>query len=111
MSKSEDEDEGGRRKDEGMRRVYRHANPEWVLAAQQACLKNARTRRTLTADHVMADIPKTIFIHDRRALGHVMRKAAMEGWIIKSVVPQVTCARPSCHRAPIQVWDSLIFGT
>ena len=44
-----------------------------------------------------------------RALGPVMQRAAKAGWIEKSLKPNRSCARPTNHLRPLQVWDSLIY--
>ena len=60
------------------------------------------------ADDVMALIPPSLTTHEKRALGGIMRGAAVAG-VIERTDRVVLCTRPNCHRAPITVWKSLMF--
>jgi hypothetical protein len=92
----------------GMSRSYQHADPMWKAAAARAVVAAARRQPTLTADDVMALIPPSLTTHEKRALGGIMRGAAVAG-VIERTDRTVLCTRANCHRAPITVWKSLMF--
>jgi len=104
-------DEGEEGKSVGMARAINHANPAWVLAASKAVVAAAREKRTLTTDDVVTRIDANTTTHELRALGPVMRRAAIDGVIEKALQLPIKCAtRPSNHRRPLTVWKSLIFN-
>ena len=103
-------DDGSAGKKKGMGDADRAANPAWKAAADLAVLRTAHECRTLTRDDVEARMPAGVKTHENRAWGAVMLRAARDGLIVKSALPHVNCTRPSRHRAPLQVWDSLIYG-
>jgi hypothetical protein len=96
-------------KQSSMAQVDDAANPIWKEAAYDAVVSVASEQPTLNADHVLARIPDNIRTHELRALGPIMRRAARDNIIIKSLRPWVFSARRSRHAAPLQVWDSLIY--
>lgn len=106
---STEEEEGKAGKAEGMGRAERHANPAWMLAAEQAVLEAARELSTITADDVMRRIPPDVDTHEKRALGPVMMKAAKAGIIEKAIALPRNSTRPNQHSAPITVWKSNVY--
>ena len=96
-------------KDDGMRRVDAHANEAWKMAADIATVTAALALPKLTADDVHKRINPNVYTHDLRALGPVMKRAARNGWIEKAPEPGRETMRPSSHRRPLQVWNSLIY--
>ena len=90
---------------------YRRAKVEWKQIANRAVFYLAKTSRQFTS----ADIDLAMMKHypeqktyDKRALGHVLRAAAGEGYITRTeqFIPD---PRPNCHQNPIRVWKSLIY--
>lgn len=97
-------------KQDGMSRVDKNANAEWVLAADEAIINLARACDTLTADDVWR-VPAVAArrTHDPRALGPRMQAAAKAGHIRKGGT--VLSTRAERHEAPIQVWVSCLRKT
>jgi hypothetical protein len=93
----------------GMARVYRAANPAWVLAVNSAILKAANTKPYINADDIYPLIPPGVTTHDNKALGPLMRKAAFDG-IIRKASWVEKCMRPVRHAADLQMWQSLVYG-
>ena len=87
--------------------VTEHAGSVWQRAALEAVREAAETHDVLTVEDVAwPDDPP---IYDPRARGGVMRLAAREGWI-HSTQQYRPSHRPSTHRRPLLVWESLLHG-
>ena len=100
--------DGEARKADGMARAYDNANRDWKAAAAATVRDLARVKATFTADDVWAQLDALGFAtREHRAMGAVMRAAAMDGWIVKTdrVVPTT---RPCANRRPVAVWQSLL---
>lgn len=96
-------------KEEAMRRVDDHADPDWRPFMMGIITETARTKRRFSTDDVLKLArerhgPET---HELRALGPLMASAARCQLIRKDGFE--ICQRPSRHCAPIQMWRSLIF--
>ena len=95
-------------KADGMARAWDNANTSWKAAATAIVRHLAETKREFTADDVWAELDLLGFTtREHRAMGAVMRAAAMDNLILKTdrVVPTT---RPSANRRPVAVWSSLI---
>jgi hypothetical protein len=99
--------EGERLKRLGMARVERHADPEWLKAADE-CVKLVAG---LGADFTTDDVYELMEIrypfvstHDDRAMGPVIKNVAKQGWIEKAPVMPVKSRRRTLHASPITVW-------
>lgn len=95
-------------KKEGMSAAERAADLAWRRRAQKAILKVARAKMRFTAD----DVWKTGLDRPRepRALGPEMNSAEISGIIVSTDDFKLT-HQASRHRAPVRVWQSLVFGT
>ena len=102
------DDDGRIGKAAGMAAAEEHANPHWRVAAEHAVRLAAQQCSQLTTNDVLDRMDPEARTHEPRAWGPVMLQAARAGLIKKALVPPVYCNRPSRHRAPLQVWDSLI---
>jgi hypothetical protein len=96
-------------KDDGMRRAEEHANAAWRTAAYLAIYRAASELAYFTSDDVMTRIMSNAWTHELRALGPLMRKAAIHGWIEKAPVPARNSVRASLHCSPRTVWKSMIY--
>jgi hypothetical protein len=96
-------------KEGGMRRADEHANAAWKDAIDIAIIQTAIALRELTTDDVLKRVTNNVWTHEMRALGPRMAQAARNKLIVKSNKPAVMTARPSNHRRPLQVWESLIY--
>jgi hypothetical protein len=98
-----DQAQGAR--DEALRRVDEHADPEWKDVAYDAVVLTARNFREFISDDVwkVSDLPST---REDRALGPVFLKASRAGLIAKT-----DRVRPSVrsHLSGKPVWRSLIY--
>jgi hypothetical protein len=101
--------DGEQLKQKGMQRVYGNASLAWKLEADKAALLAARELELLTSDDVYDRISSQVFVHDGRAMGHVMTNAAKREWIVKSNLPGRPSRRPSLHKSPRTVWRSLVY--
>lgn len=88
---------------EGMRRVERHADPEWKHRAYAAGVYLSRNRDEFTADDFWALVEKP---REPRALGPVLRRLVKDGHceatgeIRRSLIPVH-------HRAPVRVYRAV----
>lgn len=100
--------QGEANKADGMDRAWNNANTSWKAAAVAIVRHLATTKSEFTADEVWAELDSLGFsTAEHRAMGAVMRQAAVDGLIIKTdrVVPTT---RPSANRRPVAVWRSQI---
>lgn len=96
---------------EGIQRAEKHADDEWFLFALAALLRTARRKKTLTADDVaetMANIPDPPTTHEKRAMGAVMKRGSILGWIEPTDL-FIKTRRGNQHCCPKQVWRSLTY--
>lgn len=99
--------DGEANKADGMTRAWNNANTAWRDAACSIVRNLAVTCREFTSDHVWAELDALGFrTQEHRAMGAVMRAAALDGLIVKTdrVVPT---NRPCANRRPVAVWRSL----
>lgn len=94
---------------EGMERSYAAAPEEWKAAAMEAIFTAACDLPELTADDVWKCFPKGYQISNGSALGHAMRAAKKEGWIVNTGEHRLG-TRPEMHCKPVPIWRSLIHG-
>jgi hypothetical protein len=82
------------------------ANPEWKAEALEAIYEIASTKPEFTTDEVWVRL--TTKTPENRAMGAVMRIAVSQGYIVPSArfTPSL---RPSQHRRPLRVWESVIY--
>lgn len=100
--------EGEANKTDGMARAWDNANSAWKNAALDVVHQLATAKEEFTSDHVWAQLDSLGHsTREHRAMGAVMRQAALDGLIAKTdrVVPTL---RPCANRRPIAVWRSLI---
>lgn len=100
--------QGEANKADGMERAWNHANTNWKAAAIAVVRYLATCKSEFTADEVWAELDSLGFTTgEHRAMGAVMRQAAVDDLIVKTdrVVPTT---RPSANRRPVAVWRSLI---
>lgn len=99
-------------KAEGMDRVERGANQEWLAAMGGFLEEVARTMRWFTSDDVWARAIASgmqLVTRDNRAFGSVMRDAAKAGICRKAGRPAINSQRRTLHASPRTVWESLIY--
>jgi hypothetical protein len=94
-------------KADGMRRVEENADDRWKNAALVAVYRAAYELDLLTSDDVWERLPAEVETHENRAMGPVMRNACRLQWITPTEV-HIKGRRASRHRAPLQVWKSLL---
>lgn len=92
-------------RDQAVKQVERHADPEWLLAARRAVAELAHTRTEFISDDVWTLIEKP---SEARALGPVMLWAQREGLIAPTDRVRQS-AQPKCHAMPRRVWRSLAY--
>lgn len=100
--------QGEANKADGMERAWNHANTNWKAAAIAVVRHLATTKSEFTADEVWAELDSMGFTTgEHRAMGAVMRQAAVDELIVKTdrVVPTT---RPSANRRPVAIWRSLL---
>jgi hypothetical protein len=100
--------QGEANKADGMARAWGAANNNWKAAACAIVKHLAATRGEFTADEVWAQLDQLGFsTREHRAMGAVMRAAAMDGLIVKTdrVTPT---SRPCANRRPVAIWLSLL---
>lgn len=95
-------------RDEALARVHDHANEEWKTTALQAICDLALKQTELTTDDVWLALSKhDCATHEPRALGSVMRQAAVLG-IIKRTDTTRRSIRTARHRGDVRVWRCLL---
>lgn len=100
--------QGEANKADGMDRAWNNANTSWKAAATAIVRHLASTKSEFTADEVWAELDSLGFTtREHRAMGAVMRQAAVDELIVKTdrVVPTT---RPTANRRPVAIWRSLI---
>jgi hypothetical protein len=96
-------------RDEAIATVDEHAEEIWKLAALDVVYELARERDYFTTDAVWYLLDKRGIDppHEERALGAVMRKAQIRGWI-ESTDRTKKSVRRRCHARDLRVWHGLI---
>lgn len=89
----------------GMAQAYANAPGEWISEAHAVVERLACTLPEFTADDVWRMLWQP---PEGRALGPVIRIAALNGLIEKSG-RQVNSARPKLHASPLTVWRSRVY--
>lgn len=93
---------------DALQRVAAHADQDWTHTAYLCVVRVAREHDEFTTDHVLAELANyPVSTHEPRALGPVMMRAARDS-IIATTGRFVKSAAVSRHRAPKQVWKSLL---
>ncbi len=87
--------------------VGRHANSDWIAAAEFYGRLVARSHPTLTSLDVIDRIPAYFSTSEPRALGAVMRSLARAG-VIKRTDSFVQSNLRRNHNRPVRVWRSLV---
>lgn len=93
-------------RDEALKQVEEHAEPEWKDVALRAVRATALVMELFTVDDVWR-IGQLDPTRENRAMGAVMRNAAAAGWIENTHTTRPSSLRS--HLAPRTVWRSLIF--
>jgi hypothetical protein len=88
-----------------MRSVERNAGRAWSNHVLDVTRRVATTSAELTVDDITPHIAEPV--HDTRALGPVMRRAARLGYI-RPTGQYRTSERPETHSRPLRVWASCI---
>lgn len=95
-------------RDAAMDSVDSNANEAWKTAALQAVKRCAMHRIKFTVDDVWEFFPDGApGVHDRRAMGPVMRRAASENWI-EATGEYRPSTQVTGNAGPRRVWKSLI---
>ena len=94
-------------RDDALRQVTDHADPEWFYHALHVIWCLAIARDDFTTDDVWAEIGHAHSTHEPRALGAVMKRAASLGYV-EATDRYRPSARAACHARPVRVWASLI---
>jgi hypothetical protein len=89
--------------------VENNASTQWMDHAVRAIRTAARIHPVLTVDEVHAHLSEPV--HDMRALGAAMRRAAREHVIERCPGEYRVSLRSETHRRPLAVWKSRIFGS
>ena len=86
-------------------KVERHADPAWLQMADFAVQQLCRTEAEFTTDDVWEWLDRNTHLrpHEPRAMGAVMRKAAVVG-LIEATQRYVQSRRDECHGRPVAVW-------
>ena len=100
---------GATLRDEGIRRVERHASDDFKAAAVQAIRDLARRKSHFTVDEVWTVRDAWPATPDKRAMGAVMRQAVLDG-LLEATQTFIPTTQPACHRRPIRQWRSLVFS-
>ena len=99
--------QGEANKADGMARSWDAANSDWKAAATAVVQHLAATCSEFTSDAVWAELDALGFTtREHRAMGAVMRQAAIDGFIVKTDRVQPT-TRPCANRRPVAIWRSL----
>ena len=96
-------------RDEGIGRAEANAGQDWNDAMDMVVIEVAQRKPWFTSDDVveLADQKGIETPKEPRALGGVLRRAAIDRVCEKEPVPGVPTRRVSRHRAPLTVWRSL----
>lgn len=99
------------RRDSGMNRAVEHADrtsPGWQDAALEAFKAYAATHRTFTTEQVRTASPNVPQPPDKRAWGHVARRACKEAIVRK--VGMVQAQSPTVHCMYVSLYESQVFA-
>lgn len=97
-------------RDSGIQRAYDGANPFWTQAAAWAVRLLAYRQPAFSSDEVWWLLDELgVHTPEPRAMGPVMRRAAVDGVIEPSDTWQRSY-RPQCHCRPVMRWRSLLYG-
>jgi hypothetical protein len=93
--------------------VDANASELWKAKAREALVLVATVQKTLTATDVDEKLKQLgePAIHDRRAMGPIMRWGWAEGFLRPTFAPryEVDERRAHCHNQLRRVWESAIF--
>lgn len=107
-------DTGGaiRARDEAIARVEANAREDWKTSARRTIRWIAFTHDEFTTDSVWRVLDKLSVEppHEPRAMGAAMSSAARDRWIEKTD-RVLNSVRVCCHRRPLAIWRSLLYGT
>jgi hypothetical protein len=92
-------------REEAIRRVTVHADPDWKTAAYETGLQLAGSRETLTSNDIFDAMPDTVNTHEPRAMGAVLRALKRDG-ILEATDRFVTSTSLVAHGRPTRVWRS-----
>lgn len=96
--------------DEAVERVGKNADPKWIARALDAVKRVASESPVFTTDDVWRILLRfDAEPRERRAMGHVMKKAAELGYCSKSSEYRPS-VRKKCHGRPVRVWVSELPG-
>lgn len=96
--------------DEVLEHLDDHTNPAWKKLAYHAIGTLAKNHEKLTCDEVWIELEKydSPPVHNKKALGIVMRKAQTDG-LIKATPNYVPSSLIGNHAAIKRVWESLVW--
>lgn len=94
-------------RDDALRQVSDHADPEWFYHALHVVWCLAIQLEEFTTDDVWDHIGHAASTHEPRALGAVMKRASSLGYV-KATDRYRPSARAACHARPVRIWASLI---
>ncbi|HET9556887.1 MAG TPA: hypothetical protein VFS70_07095 [Actinomycetota bacterium] len=99
-------------RDAALVRVRHNADPDWLAAAEAAVRAVARRQQYLTSQNVWSHLRAAggQTVHEPRAMGAVMRAAAVDRVIEKVDQWLTPTANRVNHGRPMQVWRSLLWG-
>jgi len=101
---------GAAERDAAIDQVREAAEADFYTAALAVVCELATRAPTLTTDDVWAAMQQlTATAHEPRVLGAIMRDAAQYAWIA-ATDQFVASTRPACHRRPLRVWNSNLYG-
>jgi hypothetical protein len=98
-------------RDLALEAVERGADEEWKKRARSVVHDCACALATFTTDDVwlLLDIEGGATTQERRALGTIMRQAALAGWCSKAN-RTIKSVRIACHRRDLAVWQSHLYA-
>lgn len=98
---------GDQWRDQGIKRAYQAANPEWLRAAEIALVQSALEMDLFTTDDIFDRIDPTVSTPELRAIAGVLARAKANKYIENTGHIRKT-RRPHCHSKPLFIWRSLI---
>jgi len=92
-------------REEGIKKVEEHADPDWKDIAYEAVLRTSRDLDSFIVDEVWKRMPRGFSTHENRAMGAVIRRAVSRGVISKTSEYRPS-SKTSSHGAMRVVWKS-----
>jgi NTP pyrophosphatase (non-canonical NTP hydrolase) len=107
-----DADIGEAKKQDGLERVERNANPEWTKEALDAATRVASRQTYFSSDDVWRELDRTgtSYTHQPAAMGAVFRKVGTQK-IATATGNHTPSVRTETHRRLIMIWKSNLYET